>query len=88
MGVREKPTATTTTLERPAPDESQITALINKGGSVATRREGVERTRNVQLRLPESLIPRIDSNLANRLPKPSRHSWLLEAIFEKLERGT
>lgn len=41
----------------------------------------------VKLRLDAKLLARIDSAVAERRPEPSRHQWILEAIYEKLERG-
>jgi hypothetical protein len=40
----------------------------------------------VKLRVPESLLNQIDAAVEKRRPAPSRHSWILEAIWEKLER--
>ena len=39
-----------------------------------------------QLRLEEDLLKRIDLVIEKRRVKASRHSWFLEAIFEKLEK--
>ena len=87
MGIRKKPTAATATIERPTQDENQVAALIQKGGSVATAEagEGIE-IKNVQLRLPVPWLEQIDTSLATRRLRPSRHSWLLEAVIEKLDR--
>ena len=68
-------------------DERRIESLINKGGSVAPDHEegkGV-RPQLVQLRLSRSLVQRIDKVRQQRLVAPSRHTWLLEALLEKLE---
>ncbi len=73
----------------PGVDESKIQALINKGGSVAIREEEPAATTGLcrlQLRLDAGLITRIDAVRKNRLVAPSRHAWLLEAIYEKLQR--
>jgi hypothetical protein len=40
---------------------------------------------SVRMRLPSDLLRRIDINLGRRQPKPSRHQWILEAIYQKLE---
>ena len=71
----------------PAIDEHHIEALIDKGGSVAPDHEegkGIRR-QLVQLRLPRSLVQRIDKARKTRIVAPSRHTWLLEALLEKLE---
>lgn len=40
----------------------------------------------VKLRIPEQLLVQVDQAVTKRRPVPSRHQWLLEAIYEKLER--
>jgi hypothetical protein len=40
----------------------------------------------VNLRIPADLLTEIDQSIKNRRPAPSRHQWLLEAVYEKLER--
>lgn len=71
-----------------------IDALIGKGGSVATetvkaasevtqpQRESVA----VALRLPADFEARITSARKTRPVKVPRHTWILEAISEKLEK--
>ncbi|CCM10660.1 protein of unknown function (plasmid) [Cardinium endosymbiont cEper1 of Encarsia pergandiella] len=69
--------------------ERQVNDLINKGGAVANTNKKEERTiQNIQLRLPNSLIKKIDSQCTNDdyKIKKSRHSWILDAILEKIDR--
>ena len=66
------------------PRDADVERLIRKGGTVPTGGEK-ERALSVQLRVPRSLLERIDSARTARTVPPSRHSWLLEAIHEKLE---
>ena len=40
----------------------------------------------VKLRIEASLLERIDAEVNSRQPSPSRHQWILEAIYEKLDR--
>lgn len=40
----------------------------------------------VKLRLDPALLAQIDGSVNARRPAPSRHQWILEAIYEKLER--
>lgn len=40
----------------------------------------------VQLRVPDNLLGQIDDAVAKRQPAPSRHQWILEAIYDKLGR--
>jgi len=67
-------------------DEKSAIAVISKGGQVPNTNIPNEDVFRVQLRLNSDLMTQIDQNRSTRKPKPSRHSWLLEAIYEKLER--
>ncbi len=49
--------------------------------------ESDEEIKSLKMRLPVSLLKQIDDAVAQRRPAPSRHQWILEAIWEKLERG-
>jgi hypothetical protein len=40
----------------------------------------------VKLRLPTSLLEKIDNSVESRKPILSRHQWILEAIYAKLDR--
>ena len=77
MAITKKPA-------KPLP-EVEIAALIDKGGSVA-RKEGAKTTQFIQLRLDRDLITAIDAALHRRKVKIPRHTWILEALHEKLER--
>jgi len=83
MPITRKPKAT-------VPQEVDVDALISKGGGVAERGSQSDRkgsaTSPVVLRIPAHLLGRIDEVLASRLLKTPRHTWLLEAVLEKLER--
>lgn len=64
-----------------------VEALINKGGSVAGRNGGLEKSAvPVILRVPEDILEKVDASVQARRIKTPRHTWLLEAILEKLER--
>ena len=83
MPIARKPKAT-------VPQGVDVDALISKGGGVAERGSQSDRTERatspVVLRVPAHLLGRIDEVLASRLLKTPRHTWLLEAVLEKLER--
>lgn len=80
MALRPKP------LQQPSnPDERRINALIEKGGTVAADDSPTTKQMLVQLRLPSDLIQRIDRTRQKRTVPPSRHSWILEALLEKLK---
>ncbi len=74
--------------KKPTPDEekseSQINAVISKGGSVAkTDKTGNQK---ILIRIPNGLLDRVDTDLSSRPLKTPRNTWILEAILEKLER--
>jgi len=72
---------------KPPVSEKAITAVIEKGGSVPT--EKIAKSKNeqtVNIRLPEDVLSEIDKFVGSRRLKISRHTWLMEAIIEKLDR--
>lgn len=77
MAISKKP------VNKTAVSEAAITAIIEKGGSVASEKLDTGK-KNLQLRLDSDLIMLIDSVRKNNVVPPSRHHWILEAIFEKL----
>ncbi len=79
MAISKKPSA------KAVVSEDAIKAIIEKGGSVAEAKPEAGK-KNLQLRLDADLIARIDEVRKNKAVPPSRHAWILEAIFEKLER--
>ena len=70
--------------------EVDVQALIEKGGSPANSAQGKKKEKKevipVTLRLPGELSQRIEAVLQKRAFKMPRHTWLLEAVIEKLER--
>lgn len=85
MTIRRKPTPKSAQRDtHTAPSESDIGAVIARGG--ATANPPRTKPQLVQLRLAPRDIERIDATRNARLVSPSRHAWLLEAIFEKLQR--
>jgi hypothetical protein len=79
MAISRKPSSTA------AVSEAAINALIEKGGSVAQDPKDAGK-KNLQLRLETELINQIDAVRGNRTISPSRHTWILEAIHEKLQK--
>jgi len=63
-----------------------VDALINKGGSIAQRQDTEPKEKPVILRVPEDVLERIDATVKARRIKTPRHTWLLEAVLEKLEK--
>lgn len=84
---------------KPKPSEMQareqsINALINKGGSIAEDMEdGGGNTKQMEdkpilIRIPAEVVKKIDEIVSARKIKTPRHTWLLEAVFEKLEKDS
>lgn len=70
--------------------EAKVQALIEKGGSAAQRSKKEKKQSKevvpISLRLPRKFSERIEAVLEKRALKIPRHTWLLEAVIEKLER--
>jgi hypothetical protein len=64
-----------------------IDAVINRGGSSAgSQEENEEKERIFNLRVPESLVARVDALRKRRAGKISRNTWILEAIEDRIKR--
>jgi hypothetical protein len=68
-----------------------VEAFIQEGGSVpqvATPQNALDEpdVKGLKLRLSVELLADVDEAVKQRRPAPSRHQWILEAIYEKLER--
>ncbi|NJL70492.1 MAG: hypothetical protein HC888_02185 [Candidatus Competibacteraceae bacterium] len=74
MPVRKKPTA-----------PQNVHEFIHAAGAEKPEADA-EPIVPVKLRVPEQLLAQVDQAVSKRRPAPSRHQWLLEAIYEKLER--
>jgi hypothetical protein len=87
MAVTRKPKAADTAGRH----EVDIDALINRGGSIARQVEAENEPSAkavlVNLRIPGDVLTRIDRAVAARKVRTPRHTWLMEAVLEKLERG-
>jgi hypothetical protein len=83
MAISRKPKQSSST----AGKHVDVNALINKGGSVGGKNGGQERDAvPVILRVPEDILEKVDARVLARRIKTPRHTWLLEAVLEKLER--
>ncbi len=59
----------------------------SQNGTVpAERQNKTKNEQTVNLRLPEDILSEIDNSVSSRRIKISRHTWLMEAIVEKLDR--
>ena len=81
MAISRKPNVKEKTAKEP-----NITALINKGGSTAEKTDEKPLEKPILIRVPSEIIEQIDSIVSSKKIKTPRHTWLLEAVFEKLER--
>ncbi len=73
------------------PKEPNIEAFINQGGSepdLPISYENRKLLQSLKLRIPTDLLEDIDRLVANRKPSPSRHQWILEALYEKVSRDS
>ena len=81
---------------RPKPPAPAATAaavdvalLISKGGSVARAADPAPspvKPAPIVLRMPPDVLVRIDQAVEARRVRVPRHTWLMEAVIEKLER--
>lgn len=69
-----------------------IDNFISEGGDVpkekkpkAKKKEGIFRT---EIRMPAELAKKVDDLREAHILKPSRNSWFLEAIIEKIKRDS
>lgn len=68
--------------------DKKLEEFISQGGSTAAKpaQNGDRTDATVNLRIPVDVLTQVDEAVKQRrLPTP-RHRWLLEAIFEKLDR--
>lgn len=80
MAVRRKPVAS-------------VDEFIHAGGAesvaaekAASQAKVLPAIQPVKMRLDADLLAQIDAAVNARRPAPSRHQWILEAIYEKLDR--
>jgi hypothetical protein len=72
--------------------EDRMTLLERKGlttitgGSMEACSVIASEARQVTLRVPPEVLDHVDAAVKSRLVRIPRHTWLLQAIVEKLER--
>lgn len=73
--------------ERPAPqNESQIMALIDKGGSHSKSKSAHPKANNFPFRFLNATVRhRVEEAIKRRTVEPSINDWINEAILEKLK---
>ena len=80
MAITRKPKAADST----AP--VNVDELINRGGSPGGRTKETSGTTAVVIRIPTAMLQQIDAAVRSRPVKVPRHTWILEAMHEKLAR--
>ena len=64
-----------------------VEELINRGGSPGGKAtEAAGATTPVVLRIPTAMLQQIDTAVRARPVRVPRHTWMLEAMHEKLSR--
>ncbi|MDQ3636269.1 MAG: hypothetical protein M3405_17470 [Acidobacteriota bacterium] len=81
MAISRKPKT-----EKRVVKEKEIDALINKGGSPASDNKEKSIEKPILLRIPADTLEKVDEVVKSKQIKTPRHTWLLEAVFEKLNR--
>lgn len=67
--------------------ENELEKVINQGGHVSADQKKEDWV-NIQLRISSDMIEGIGSILKEKRKGLSRNAWILEAIQEKLRKGT
>jgi len=60
--------------------EKNVEIFISKGGALATHEINLDEDHRLTLRIPQSLMAKIDIKRKQRLGKISRNLWILEVI--------
>lgn len=69
--------------------ERDVDAVIRRGGAAPAGADAAAPARSrpsVVVRLPPDLLDRVDAAVAARAVPITRHSWILEALHEKVLR--
>ena len=72
--------------------EDKVTELILKGGSspddMGKKGKAKDEIVYVQLRIPNNQLDKVDALVKERPGRLSRHTWIMEAIVEKIKRDS
>lgn len=82
MAISRKPKKENT----PSSTQVSVSALINKGGSVAVTDGDLEKEQAFPLRVRKKTFLRVDAALKARRVRTSRNTWINEAILDLLEK--
>lgn len=70
---------------KPISKPTSVDDFIHDAASSDQNQETEEQIRSLKLRIPAHLLEQIDDSVKNRRPSPSRHQWILEALYQKLD---
>jgi hypothetical protein len=80
MAIRRKPTSVEQFIQAGGVESASTSEKETPGKVIAIQ--------PVKLRLEAELLEQVDHAVSARKPAPSRHQWILEAIYEKLNRDS
>jgi hypothetical protein len=69
-----------------APRPKTVDDFISAAQPQVQQVESIVDIQPVKLRLPKELLEEIDQTRSKRKPRPSRHQYILEALYEKIIR--
>lgn len=72
--------------KRPKPQETDQWIQAANQDADEPSQQAEQEIQSVRLRVPVDLLEEIDQLVGKRLPKTSRHNWILEALYEKAKR--
>lgn len=75
MAVRRKPISKPTSVDD----------FILDAASSDHSQDAEDQIKSLKLRIPAQLLEQIDNSVKSRRPSPSRHQWILEALYQKLD---
>ena len=84
MAITRKPKSAAAGAGISTVSEKEIGQLISKGGSVAKQENNEDK--QVLVRIPKDLLEQIDALAQSRRVRTPRNTWIVEALFEKVER--
>ena len=84
MAITRKPKTAAAAMSAGAVSEKHISQLISKGGSVAKAESNEDK--QVLVRIPKDLLEQIDVLAQSRRIRTPRNTWIVEALFEKVEK--
>lgn len=71
--------------------ERRAEALIDRAPAVHASKKSINEGKDeipVTVRIPKAMLEEIEALVKARPIKTARHTWLMEAIYEKLKRDT